>query len=88
MPDTWRIGRINKDMQLILYSPEYLGLHRISTRTAHIETHHDVVGLPLLLLPRHPLVLDDQEIGESTGFEEYDALYVWLTATHAGSTPI
>ena len=27
-PDTWRIGKFNKDMQLNLYSPEYLGLHK------------------------------------------------------------
>ena len=26
-PDTWRIGKFNKDMQLNLYSPEYLGLN-------------------------------------------------------------
>ena len=40
--------------------------HRISTHAAaHIGTHHDVVGLTLLLLPRHPLVSDDQEIGEA-----------------------
>jgi len=34
-PDTWRIERINKDMQLILYSPEYLGQHTILVHTQH-----------------------------------------------------
>ena len=53
-------------MQLILYSPANWVSHRISTHAAaHIGTHHDVVGLTLLLLPRHPLVSDDQEIGEA-----------------------
>ena len=37
-PDTWRIGKFNKDMQLNLYSPEYLGLHNWRTKFAIANT--------------------------------------------------
>ena len=47
LPDARRIKRINKDMQLILYSPGIWVTHRISTHAAHIGTRHDIVGLPL-----------------------------------------
>ena len=53
-PDTWRIERINKDMQLILYSPEYLGQHTILVHAAY--TWVTWVAL-FLLLPHHPLRL-------------------------------
>ena len=53
-PDTWRIERINKDMQLILYSPEYLGQHTILVHAAY--TWDTWVAL-FLLLPHHPLRL-------------------------------
>ena len=42
--------------------------------TQHTETHHnEVSSTSLLLLPLHPLVSDDQESGESSGFQEHMA---------------
>ena len=43
-PDTWRIEKLNKDMQFNLYSPEYLGLHKISTHAASLRTHLEWVS--------------------------------------------
>ena len=75
-------------MQLNLYSPEYLGLHKdIYPRSAHWDTPLDSGPPSLRLLPLHPLVSDDQEIGESSGFQEQNAPYIF-TRTHTGDWPL
>ena len=79
----------------LLWMTRICGFSRVSGITYNIyprSAHRDaplieVVFLFLLLLPLHPLVSDDQEIGESGGFQERDAPCVF-TRTHNGNWPL